>query len=237
MLNVLIVDDENLARQELKRLLEKRDDVDVVGEAKSGSEALVLLKTLEADVVFLDINMPDMDGLSFAKAAPEGLNIVFCTAFSEHAAEAFELSAFDYIVKPVQFERLQSVVNKLRLTREKDDSHKVLPQEHGLLLKFANEYKIIQVAEIWRFESVGNHVAIYTAYGKAYLHMPLSKVELKLDPQIFVKASRSDIVRISEIEKIELGVAAGTLVMVLKNGDAVDVSRRQASSIRQLFSW
>lgn len=237
MLKVLIVDDENLAREELKRLLKQLQGVTVVGEARTGQEALAMLDTRDIDVVLLDIKMPDMDGLAFARAAPEDIPVVFCTAYSEHAAEAFELSAFDYIVKPVHSGRLESVINKLRLTMEKDSAHTLLPQEHGLLLKFGGDYKIVKIADIIRFESVGNHVAIYTAYGKTYLHMALSKVEQKLDPKYFVKASRSDIVRISAIDRIEPGVAAGTLLMVLKNGDEVDVSRRQAASIRQFFSW
>lgn len=237
MLNVLIVDDEGLARKELKRLLKKVEDVTVVDEARTGKEALVMLDKYEVDVVLLDIKMPDMDGLAFAKAAPDYTRIVFCTAYSEHAAEAFELSAFDYIVKPVQFDRLESVMNKLRLTLERDGPSEVLPQDHGLLLKFGSDYKIVKISDIYRFESVGNHVAIYTDYGKTYLHMALSKVEQKLDPQHFVKASRSDIVCIGAISKLELGVSTGTFLIVLKDGSEVDVSRRQASSIRQFFSW
>ncbi|ACA89095.1 LytR/AlgR family response regulator transcription factor [Shewanella woodyi] len=242
MLKVLIVDDEYLARLELTRLLSKYVDIEIVGEAEDGHQALELLKKTSVDLAFVDIQMPEMDGLEFAKQAEsQQFQLVFCTAFSEHAVDAFELNAFDYIVKPIMPERLEAVLNKVRLIQEthdetEQDDIQCLPDNHGLLLKFGSDYKIVRINEICRFESLGNHVAVYSDSGKSYLHISLSKVEKKLDPAVFFKASRSDIVRVDQIDKIEEGMASGSLQVHMNNGQEIDVSRRQVQLLRKIFS-
>lgn len=242
MLKVLIVDDEYLARIELTRLLSKHADIEIVGEAEEGYQALEILKKTAVDLVFVDIQMPEMDGLEFAKQAQsQQFQLVFCTAFSEHAVDAFELNAFDYIVKPIMPDRLEAVLNKVRLLLEahndtESDDTQFLPDNHGLLLKFGSDYKIVRINEIFRFESLGNHVAVYSDSGKSYLHISLSKVEKRLDPTLFFKASRSDIVRVDQIEKIEEGMASGSLQVHMCNGQEIDVSRRQVQLLRKVFS-
>ncbi|WP_298442028.1 LytTR family DNA-binding domain-containing protein [uncultured Ferrimonas sp.] len=237
MLKVLIVDDEKLARMELRRLLTPLTDVEICAEASNGLQALECIQQHSVDLVLIDIKMPDMDGLEFAKKVGKSVNVVFCTAYSDHAVEAFELDAVDYIMKPVQAARLESVINKVRLLRS-DDSAPVsyMPEQHGLMLKFGQEYQIVRVEQINHIESVGNHVALHTDAGKAYLHASLSKVEKKLNPEHFFKISRSDIVRISHIASIEDGVGAGTLLAHLHSAKQLEVSRRQAQSLRKLFS-
>lgn len=242
MLKVLIVDDEYLARLELTRLLGKFADVEIVAEAEDGLQALEILSDINVDIVFVDIQMPEMDGLEFAKKAQEQqCHIVFCTAFSEHAVDAFALNAFDYIVKPIMQDRLEAVINKARLVKESrsDDElthNQYLPDNHGLLLKFGGDYKIVRIQDITRFESIGNHVAVYSEAGKSYLHISLSKVEKRLDANLFFKASRSDILRIDKMSKIEEGITAGSLLVHMNNGQEVDVSRRQVQQLRKIFS-
>lgn len=239
MLKILIVDDEKLARMELVRLLSKIHDVEIVGEAINGKQALSFLETKTADLVLLDIKMPDMDGIEFAKACTKDVTFAFCTAYNEHAVEAFELNAFDYIMKPVVFTRLESLINKVRLTQKPEDKIKepqYLPDDHGLLLKFGHDYKIVKVQDINHIESVGNHVALHTSAGKTYLHISLSKIEKKLNPKHFFKASRSEIIKINNIKKIEEGMCVGTLNVILCSGKEVEVSRRQANILRKNFS-
>ncbi len=259
--NVLIVDDERLSRLELKRLLTKFPHVTIVGEANSAKQALTLINTLAIDVIFLDIQMPQMTGLELAETFASNINFVFCTAFNEHAVDAFSLNAIDYLVKPVNPERLQQTLAKIaKLTSVSEKATEIaceqaneaerltapeslntttqnyLPENHGILLKFGESSKIVRLQEVERFESIGNHVAVYSNAGKSYLHSSLSKVERRLDPAIFFKASRSDIVRVDNIEKIEEAMNSGSLVAIMKSGQEIEVSRRQSQQLKQMFS-
>ena len=239
MLKVLIVDDERLARLELVRMLGRYDNIEVVGEAANGKEALEAVASQAIDLVFVDIKMPELNGLEFAKAVSDQVHFVFCTAYTDYAVDAYELNVFDYIVKPVSPARLDAVINKAWLTHGDTTSAaspEPLPDEHGLLLKFGHDFNIVRIAEIYRFESVGNHVAVYSYAGKSYLHATLSKVESRLNPTHYFKASRSDIVRIDHIQRIEEGMAAGTFCVYLKDGSDIEVSRRQAQHLRKAFS-
>ncbi len=239
MLKVLIVDDERLARMELNRLLNKLDDILVVGEVEDGIEAINFINNHSVDLVFLDIKMPEMDGLEFARTVGMNVHFVFCTAYSEHAVDAYELNAFDYIVKPIMQDRLEAVINKARLICHDDGvtlESQYMPDNHGLLLKFGSSQKIVRLNEINRFESIGNHVAVYVDSGKSYIHTSLSKIEKKLDPTTYFKASRSDIIRIEKISRIEEGMAIGSLQAIMESGVEIPVSRRQAHSLRKLFS-
>ncbi len=260
MLKVLIVDDERLARVELKRLLGKIDDVEVVGEAKNANEALAALKSQDIDLAFLDIQMPEISGLELAaeidsnqSSSPKISNkvqFVFCTAFSEHAVDAFSLNAADYIVKPVNPERLQKTIERVRELiaqsqsqdqeqNQQDTQTKTqvyLPDTHGLLLKFGHSSRIVRLQEIERFESVGNHAAVYTSSGKSFIHCALSKIEARLDPSLFFKASRSDIIRVDSIVELQSAMTSGCLLAIMASGSEIEVSRRQASALKQVFN-
>lgn len=241
MLKVLIADDERLARVDLNRLLSGVDDIEVVGEARNGVEALDFLADHPVDLVFADIKMPNMDGLQLAKNIGGSTQFVFCTAYGEHAVDAFELEALDYIVKPIASDRLEAVLAKARKSLPtpsggQPEEPTFLPEDHGLLLKFGPDYKIVRIKQIHRLQSVGNHVAVFSEVGQSFIHASLSKVERRLDPAHFFKASRSEIVRINQIDRIEEGMAPGSLDVLMKNGEEVVVSRRQAGQLRKLFT-
>ncbi|MDP2560492.1 LytTR family DNA-binding domain-containing protein [Psychrobium sp. 1_MG-2023] len=244
MIKVLIVDDERLARVELKRLLSTCEGVEVIAEAKNGQQAIDLLQQHSIDLVFLDIQMPEMTGLELAQYIDSNIQFIFCTAFNQHAVDAFELNAADYIVKPINRERLQQSLTRVQQTAliattvEQPEKELIsyLPDNHGLLLKFGDSSKIIRLQEVERFESVGNHVAVFTEQGKSYIHSSLTKVEKRLDPALFFKASRGEVIRIDSIAKIEDGLATGSLLAIMTSGHQVDVSRRQAQALKQLFN-
>lgn len=238
MLNVLIVDDERLARVELNRLLAQIDDVEVVAQAKNAAEALSILKQQAIDLVFLDIQMPEVTGLELAQQIDANIKFVFCTAFNEHAVDAFSLNATDYIVKPVNSERLTKTIARVKETVaiKAPEVVEYLPDNHGLLLKIGKSNQIVRLEEIERFESVGNHVAVYTTQGKSYIHSSLNKVEKRLNPAQFFKTSRSEIVRIDSILRLEEGMSSGSLLAIMKSNQQVDVSRRQVQSLKQLFN-
>jgi len=242
---VMIVDDERLARLELKRLLSTFDHIEVVAEANSAKQALISLNTTPVDLVFIDIQMPQMTGLELAQTFASNIKFVFCTAFNEHAVDAFALNAIDYLVKPVNPERLKQCLDKIAKLMTVETGHSqleqelvenYLPEKHGILLKFGDSSKIVRLQEVERFESIGNHVAVYSSAGKSYLHSSLSKVERRLDPALFFKASRSDIIRIDNIAKIEEGLAVGSLVAIMNSGQEVEVSRRQSQQLKQMFN-
>lgn len=236
MIKTLIVDDERLARAELKRLLSAHPQISIIAEATNADEAKALLAELDVDLVFLDIQMPGTTGLELAATLKPNLQFVFCTAFDSYALNAFELNALDYLVKPLDPERLAKTL--LRLAEKPHDKNHVinyLPEHHGLLLKFGDISRIVRLSEISRFESVGNHSAVYTPYGKSFLHNSLSKIETRLDPQQFFKASRADIIRISAIKELEPGLSAGSMVAIMHDAQQVEVSRRQVQVLRQLF--
>lgn len=238
MLNVLIVDDERLARVELNRLLEKFEFVNVVAQASTAAQALKLLDKQPIDLVFLDIQMPEMTGLELAQQLDSSVKFVFCTAYNEHAVDAFSLNAVDYIVKPINVERLEKTLFRVQesLVTLEDEKADYLPDNHGLLLKIGDSSRIVRLQEIERFESIGNHVAVFTNQGKSYIHSSLSNVEKRLNPAHFFKTSRSEIVRIDNIQRLEEGMSAGSLVAVMNSNQQVDVSRRQVQTLKQLFN-
>lgn len=249
MIKTLIVDDERLARAELKRLLSVHPTITLVGEAASAAQARDILAQTEVDLVFLDIQMPEVSGLELAASLSPQLQFVFCTAFNSHALDAFALNALDYLVKPLDPARLAKTLQRVTvktvlpadvqpqtMADSASDPLSYLPDQHGLLLKFGELNRIVRLSEISRFESIGNHSAVYTSYGKSFLHSSLSKIESRLDPQFFFKVSRADILRIDAIAQLEPGIASGTMIAVLHDGSAVEVSRRQMQALKQLFS-
>ncbi|RVU40602.1 response regulator transcription factor [Rheinheimera riviphila] len=250
MIKTLIVDDERLARAELKRLLSVHPTIEIVGEAASAAEARELLDKLDVDLVFLDIQMPEVSGLELAASLHSSLQFVFCTAFNSFALDAFALNALDYLVKPLDPARLAKTLQRYRPlelpeqnqlqqasapTQSAAIPENYLPDQHGLLLKFGELNRIVRLNEISRFESIGNHTAVYTSFGKTYLHSSLSKIESRLDPQFFFKASRADIVRLDAIKQLEPGIGSGTMLAILKDGAEIEVSRRQMQSLKQTF--
>jgi two-component system, LytTR family, response regulator len=236
MIKTLIVDDERLARAELKRLLSTHPQIQILAEATNADEAKTYLAELDIDLVFLDIQMPGTSGLELAATLNPELQFVFCTAFDSYALDAFELNALDYLVKPLDPERLRKTLERFaEKPSNKTQTANYLPESHGLLLKFGDTSRIVRLNDISRFESVGNHSAVYTPYGKSFLHSSLSKIELRLDPQQFFKASRADIIRVSAIKELEPGLSAGSMLALMHNGEEVEVSRRQVQVLRQLF--
>lgn len=228
MIRALIVDDERLARDELRRLLGAHADVEVVGEADSAAQALQQVVALSPDVAFLDVRMPQTDGLTLAAELAGRTRFVFCTAYDSFAIDAFGLNAVDYLVKPVAPERLADTLTRLRSA----PAHgAVLGYDHGVLLQFGERGRIVRLREIDRFESVGNHARVHCLHGRAWLHRSLNRIEPRLDPNYFVRVSRSDILRLDAIMAIEADVGTGSIA-TLSDGTQVAVSRRQVQALR-----
>jgi two-component system LytT family response regulator len=229
-LNAIIIDDERMARQELLRLLKKHPNITVVAQAENIDQGFDEIETHQPDIIFLDIEMPGGTGLTLAEKLKGEVPIVFCTAYDEFAVDAFALNAIDYLVKPIVPERLAETIEKFSDNVATTDEP-TLDDDFKLMVKFGDHMKIIRLGDITRFESIGNHAAIYTPQGKAYLHSSLNKIEARLDDSTYFRASRVDILRLDAIEKLEQTVNYG-LMAQLKNNVEVEISRRQASKLK-----
>jgi len=248
---ILIVDDEPLARQGIRQLLETEPDFVVLGEASNGREALVSLKKMSPDLVFLDIQMPLLDGLSFvekidAKYFPE---IVFVTAYDEHAVRAFEAGAIDYILKPINPERFQTTLERVRRrifsgehsflkdklaellnglkTSEKNYLQRV-PVKQNERIRFLNADKIDWIS------SQNNYIEIHTGREKFLLRETMDNIETKLDPKDFVRIRRSAIVRISQIKELQARFN-GEYAVILLGGEEIISSRRYRKNLEILL--
>jgi len=232
-IKAIIIDDERIARQEMLRLLKKHPEVEVVAQAENIEQGYEEIKKHNPDVIFLDIEMPGGTGLTLAEQLKGEIPIVFCTAYDEFAVDAFSLNAVDYLVKPVEAARLGDTVTKFLTAKnsEKEPLQPALNDDFKLMVKFSDHMKIICLGDIHRFESIGNHAAIYTPQGKAYLHSSLNKIEARLSECCYFRASRVDILRLDAIEKLEQTVNYG-LLAYLKDGSEVEISRRQASKLK-----
>ena len=249
-LKAVIADDEPRARQFLERLLREHGEVDVVGEAKSGGEALALVARLSPDVAFLDIQMPDLSGLEVARhLTGEGAPVVvFVTAYDQHAVEAFEVAALDYLLKPIRRERLAETLRRVVLevrsgkpaARQEAAVRSVLASPEvqkgmeplrRLPVRFRREVKLLDMEQVARIVS-RDRVVLACAEGREYLvDYTLQELEGRLPVGQFVRAHRAALVNIDAIESY--GGEDGVLVLRLKDGTRVEASERRAAEVRR----
>jgi two-component system, LytTR family, response regulator len=234
-MNALLVDDERLARHELRRLLTAHGDVTIAGEAVSADDAVARLGDQSIDVVFLDIQMPGGTGFDVLERLDRVPLVVFTTAFDEYAVRAFEVNAFDYLMKPVRPERLASVLDKARIAltaaRDSRPGRPRLSTER-IFLRDGERCWIVQWAEIVLFEVEGNYARAYFGSHRPLIRASLNTLEAKLDPALFFRASRQHIVNLRFIESVETA-PDDTYVIRLKNKTGVPVSRRQSRQLRE----
>ncbi|MFH7044364.1 LytR/AlgR family response regulator transcription factor [Paucibacter sp. JuS9] len=230
-LRLLIVDDERLARQELRRLLAAHAEVEIVGEASHGEQVLPLQRELRPDALLLDVQMPGMDGLAVARALGVEARIIFCTAHADFAVEAFDLNAFDYLVKPVEPARLGEALERLRRALPHS---LLLPDDHRVLLRRGERMALVRLGDITLIESRDNYLSLQTPDGEYLLAGSLARLLPRLDPQRWLQLSRQAIVRLDAI--VGLQAPDGSLVVELSDGRRVSVSRRQSQMLRHRFS-
>lgn len=252
----LIIDDEPLARMRLRSLLEKySDDLDVVDEAASGNQAISKINELAPDVVFLDIQMPDMDAFEVLKNVDEDMMplIVFTTAHENFALRAFEENTVDYLLKPVDPERLESTMEKLRKRLPAMVESQEMPADFSwdkfrslmasmndqylqrIQVKIGDRILLVNVDEIIRFHSEEKYTTVYTPTNQYIIDTPLVDLEKKLDPRQFVRVHRAHLVAIdyiAEIRKTDMS----RLNVVLRDKDRTQilVSRNFVKCVRNL---
>jgi two-component system LytT family response regulator len=238
-MKALIVDDERLARTELKRLLNPFKDIKVVGEAVNADDALEKIQQLKPELLFLDIQMPGKTGFEMLEELDSVPTVIFTTAYDEYALKAFEYNALDYLLKPIEPKRLEETVNKLVEKKRKktvsDLDKEILAESDQVFVKDGDRCWFVKLETVRVFESEGNYVRIYFEDHKPLILRTLNYLDERLDDKTFFRANRKHIVNLKWIANIEPWLNGGLLVK-LKDGQKIEVSRRQAIKFKDMLS-
>lgn len=239
-MKALIVDDERLARNELRRLLETFPKIEIIGEAANAEEALDLIDKLHPDLLFLDIQMPGKTGFELLTDIEGSVpDVIFTTAYDEYALKAFEYNALDYLLKPIDPNRLAEAINRLeediRHEEYKRENTKLLTTEDQVFVKDGEKCWFVKLGKIRLFESMGNYVRLHFDDQKPLILKSLNALDEKLDPHSFFRANRKHIINLQWVEKIEPWFSGGLLV-TLKGSEKIEISRRQAIRFKDMMS-
>lgn len=222
-IKVILIDDERLARDELKRNIASYPEIEVIAEADNATEAVLLIKKYQPDLIFLDIQMPEKSGFDLLEMLDNVPEVVFVTAFDQYAVKAFEANALDYLVKPVRDERFAKVIEKIK--NKLNDAQP--PAERQLFVKDGNKCHFIRLNDVFLIESMDNYARIYFEDKKTYIKRSLNRLEATLDLMVFFRINRSQIININFIEHIRQ-LPKGKLNITLKTGLLLEVSDRQS---------
>jgi two-component system LytT family response regulator len=240
MIRVLIVDDEAPARSRLRQMLAAHPDLEVAGEAETGIQAMQLTKELAPDLLLLDIRLPGCSGIDVAACLPHPRPaVVFCTAFEEHAVDAFELHAVDYLLKPITRVRLAQALDRVRALpaadRESAIDRAVASQRKAparFLVKSGAHYLVVAEAKVLYFSSDGGFTQLTTDGAQYWMDPSLNEIEERLDPARFFRVSRAAIVSLNAIAEVH-PMPGGSGELVLKTGQRIEVSRRRFRELLQ----
>lgn len=236
-MKAIIIDDERLARQELKNLLAAHKEIEVVAECANAEEAREKISQINPDVIFLDIQMPGKTGLELLEEISALPEVVFVTAYDEYAIRAFEINALDYLLKPVQPVRLSETVKKLlnKESGEKKENNSPLEDNDQVFVKDGEKCWFVNLSNIRLFESEGNYVRVYFDNFRPLILRSLNSLETRLPEKSFFRASRKHIINLKWVDSIETWFNGGLMVK-LKGGQEVEISRRQAVKLKEIMS-
>ncbi len=228
-MRALLVDDERLARVELKRLLAAHPFVEIAGEASDAGQARQLIGEVEPDLLFLDIQMPGEDGFALLESLDRSPAVIFTTAYDQFALRAFEVSALDYLVKPIVPERLAAAVAKCRASLS--PARKL----DKVFVKDGERCWFVRVADLVLLESEGNYTRLYFGTERPLILRSLAQLEARLDPAMFFRASRRHLINLRWVEAVEPAVS-GALAVRLRGGHSVEMSRRQSQRFKDTLA-
>lgn len=241
-MRAIIIDDERLARSELKKLLQDYPEVEVIDEAANADEGINKIDTLQPDLVFLDIQMPGKTGFDMLAELERAPHVIFTTAYDEYALKAFEVNALDYLLKPIEPKRLADAMQKLHVAETKENhivpenfNQSILTEADQVFVKDGERCWFVKLSDIRLFESVGNYAKVFFGGNKPLILKSLNALEERLDPKTFFRANRKHIVNLRMIEKIEPYFNGG-LLLELKGGEKIEVSRRQTVKFKEMMS-
>jgi len=225
-LRVLIIDDERNAREEIKLLLKSYPDIEIIGEAKNADDAKEQIEIKKPDLLFLDIQMPEKTGFDLLESLDNVPQVIFTTAYDQYAVKAFEVSAIDYLMKPIREERFAKAMEQLKVksTKEKDDR---------IFVKDRQQYHFISWNKVHLIESMDNYARLFFDDKNVFLKTSLNLLEQKLDEVLFFRVNRAQIINLNYIDKI-IPLPGGKLKVLLKTGDAIEASDRQSVKLKKL---
>jgi two-component system LytT family response regulator len=241
MYKAIIIDDERLARNELKKLLMDFPQIEVLDEAANAEDGIEKIDSLNPDLVFLDIQMPGKTGFDMLQELDKAPHVIFTTAYDEYALKAFEVNALDYLMKPIEPRRLADALQKLQQAEEKEAvsnqalQRGILTESDQVFVKDGERCWFVKLSEVRLFESVGNYAKVFFAGNKPLILKSLNALEERLDEKTFFRANRKHIVNMRMIEKIEPYFNGG-LLLEIQGGEKVEVSRRQAVKFKEMMS-
>ena len=241
MYKAIIIDDERLARAELKKMLAEFQDIEIIAEAANAGEGIEKIETLQPDLIFLDIQMPDKTGFELLQELDKAPKVVFTTAYDEFALKAFEYNAMDYLLKPIDRKRLSDAIQKLILSEEKEAfvqsvvNRNILTENDQVFVKDGEKCWFVKLSEVRLFESAGNYAKVFFGSNKPLILKSLNALEERLDDKTFFRANRKHIINMRMIVKVEPYFNNG-LMLELQGGDKIEVSRRQSVKFREMMS-
>ena len=223
----IIIDDERLARNELRKLLQEFNEIEVIDEAANVNEGIEKIEQQNPDLIFLDIQMPGKTGFDLLEELDRSPKVIFTTAYDEYALKAFEVNALDYLLKPIEPKRLSDAIQKLHIEEGRDTNgsysnnvvkaNGLLTENDQVFVKDGERCWFVKLNEIRLFESVGNYAKVFFAGNKPLILKSLNALEERLDDKVFFRANRKHIINMRWIEKIE-------------------VSRRQTVKFKEMMS-
>lgn len=238
MIKTILVDDERLARNELKKILREFPEIEVVDEAANVPEAIEKIETLKPDLIFLDIQMPgNKTGFDLLEVLEYMPKVVFTTAYDEFAIKAFEFNALDYLLKPIEARRLSEAIQKVKkiMLREAENPRQILGVQDQVFVKDGERCWFVKLGEVRLFESVGNYARVFFGTNRPLILKSLNALEERLDPKVFFRANRKHIINLQMIGRIDPHFNGG-LKVTLNGGEEIEISRRQAVRFRDTMS-
>ena len=238
----IIIDDERLARKELKKLVMAHAEIEIIDEASNVDEGLQKIDLLKPELIFLDIQMPGKTGFDLLAELERAPKVIFTTAYDEYAIKAFQVNALDYLLKPIEPIRLADAVSKLVYELEKEKmgdpafARGPLTENDQVFVKDGERCWFVKLNEIRLFESVGNYAKVFFGTNKPLILKSLNALEDRLDNKVFFRANRKHIINLRWIEKIEPYFNGGLLIE-LKGGEKIEVSRRQTVRFKEMMSF
>ena len=234
MIRVLIVDDEAPARARLRQMLASHADVEIAGEAETGVQAMERVADLKPDAMLLDIQMPGSSGIDVPACLPEPRpHVIFCTAYDQHAVDAFELHAVDYLLKPISRARLGEALDRVRSlsadVRESGIDRAVRAQAASparFLVKNAAHYLVVSEAKVFYFASEDGLTRLVSDGGQYWMDPTLNELEQRLAPDRFCRISRSALINLAAVAEVH-PLPGGSGEVLMKNGQRLEVSRRR----------
>lgn len=240
-IKAIIIDDERLARNELKKLLQVHPEIEIIEEAANVDDGIEKIETMNPELIFLDIQMPGKTGFDLLTEVEKAPKVIFTTAYDEYAIKAFEVNALDYLQKPIEPKRLSDAIHKLQMEIQKEKAglqqgnRGPLTEEDQVFVKDGERCWFVKLSEIRLFESVGNYAKVFFGTNKPLILKSLNALEERLDDRVFFRANRKHIINLRWIEKIEPYFNGGLLVD-LKGGEKIEVSRRQTVKFKEMMS-